>query len=258
MASARDLVRRTRRTLARREFPVVPAHIARLDFEQAPILVGVTSRTEILSRLRPCSKEPWTVRWLEEQLRAGDVLYDVGANIGAYALIAAALHDDVQVVALEPGYANYSALCDNIALNELHDRVVALPVALAERTELQTLHYSDPAPGAAELEVAPTESTHRRPVLAFRLDDLLEQFALRAPTLAKLDVDGAEGGVLRGATRTLERSGLRSLLVEMRRDRVEDVVGVLEHAGFSVLRWIEERDGAPLRYVSYGIFERRG
>src|ERR671932_123659 len=64
-------------------------------------------RGEILSRLRPVAKEPWTVRWLERSLRDGDVLYDVGANVGAYSLIAAAL--GAQVVAIEPAYANYAA-----------------------------------------------------------------------------------------------------------------------------------------------------
>src|SRR2546423_5415633 len=108
--------------------------MGRLDYDGAEILVGVTSRAEILSRLRPCAKEPWTVRWLERNLREGDVLYDVGANIGAYSLIADALGRGARVVAIEPAYANYAALCDNVLLNGRGDRIVPLPVALAEET----------------------------------------------------------------------------------------------------------------------------
>jgi hypothetical protein len=98
------ILRRARRVLTRREYPVVPTHIGRLDYEPAEILVGVTSRAEILSRLRPVAKEPWTVRWLERNIRTDDVLYDIGANVGAYTLIAAALRRrGVRVVAVEPG-----------------------------------------------------------------------------------------------------------------------------------------------------------
>ena len=78
---AARFVRRARRALSRREYPVVPAHIGRLDYDGAELLVGVTSRTELLSRLRPAAKEPWTVSWIERSLRPSDVLWDVGANV---------------------------------------------------------------------------------------------------------------------------------------------------------------------------------
>src|SRR5438105_818190 len=167
-------VRRVRRALARREYPVVPAHIGRLDYDGAEIRVGVTSRAEILSRLRPCAKEPWTVRWIEQNLRDGDVLYDVGANIGAYSLVAAALgREGVQVVAVEPAYANYAALCDNVLLNGRGDVVVPLPLALAGRTGLDALGSREVGAGAAGHGVGGGASAHVQPVLTYRLDDLI-------------------------------------------------------------------------------------
>ena len=235
----------------------MPPHIGRIDYEEAEILVGVTSRAEILSRLRPCAKEPWTVQWLEETLRSGDVLYDIGANVGSYSLIAAALRSGVRVVALEPGYANYAALCDNVLLNRQQDVITPLPVVLAEGTELRTLHYSDVAAGAAEHELRQKENpAYRQPVLAYRLDDLVEQFGLPPPTLVKLDVDGGEAAVLAGATQTLARRELRSVLVEIERARTGDVVPFLDRAGLALRERIDDRDGEALPYVWYGIFER--
>jgi len=252
-----EAVRRARRAVVRREYPIVPAHIGRLDYGGAEILVGVTSRAELLSRLRPASKEPWTVRWLEQTLRAGDVLYDVGANVGSYSLIAAALARDVRVIAIEPGYANYTALCDNVVLNAQQDVVVPLPVVLAERTGLRTLNYSDVAPGAAghDLEEV-NEAAFRQPVLAYRLDELVEQFELPPPNLIKVDVDGGEAAVLAGAEKTLGRAELRSVLLEIDCGRTEDVLPPLEAAGLVLSERIEERDGEPLHGVWYGIFER--
>jgi FkbM family methyltransferase len=238
--------------------PVVPTHVGRIDYEEAEILVGVTSRAEILSRLRPCAKEPWTVQWLQESIRDGDVLYDIGANVGAYSLIAAALGRDARVVAIEPGYANYAALCDNIVLNGRQDAVVPLPVVLAERTELRTLQYTDVAAGAAGHELAHMEgAAYRQPVLAYRLDDLVEQFGLPAPTLVKLDVDGGEAAVLAGAAEVLAREELRSVLIEIERQRADDALPLLDRAGLTLRERIDERGGEPLRHVWYGIFGRR-
>jgi FkbM family methyltransferase len=236
----------------------VPAHLGRLDYEGGEILIGVTSRAEIMSRLRPCAKEPWTVRWIEQTILPGDVFFDVGANVGAYSLIAAARgRGDLRVVAFEPGYANYAALCDNILLNRHEEEVLPLPVVLTERTGLAALSCRDVAAGAAEHTLEPGEgAAYRQPVLAYRLDDLLSQLGLPAPSVLKIDVDGAEASVLAGAPDTLAQRTLRSILVEIDRDRGDEVVRLLEAAGFAVKERIDERDGEPLKRVWYGIFER--
>jgi FkbM family methyltransferase len=253
-----SIVRRVRRALARREFPVVPAHIGRIDYDGAEIRIGITSRAEFMSRLRPVTKEPWTVRWIEHNLRAGDVLYDVGANVGSYSLIAGSQGiDGLRVVAFEPGYANFAALCDNVVLNRLESVVTPLPVVLGEETGLAKLAYRDVVAGAAEHSLDPrSPAAYRQTVLAYRLDDLIEQFDLPRPTLLKLDVDGGEAAVLAGAQRTLALAGLRSALVEIDRERSDQVTPLLEQAGLALSSRVDERNGETLPNVWYGIFER--
>jgi len=254
----RQLLRQARRAVSRREYPVVPAHLARIDYGEAEIVIGITSRAEIMSRLRPSAKEPWTVRWIEESVRPGDVLYDVGANVGSYTLIAAAQPaENLRVVAVEPGYASYAALCDNVALNGFESTVTPLPVVLSDRTGLADLAYRNVEPGAAEHQLQRGASAaYHQPVLSFRLDDLVSKIGLPAPTLLKIDVDGAEVPVLAGAPLTLASTDLRSVLVEVRRDLTNEVVRLLEEAGLAVRARVEERNGQPLHDVWYGIFER--
>jgi FkbM family methyltransferase len=236
----------------------VPAHLARLDYDGAEIVVGVTSRDEITSRLRPRHKEPWTVRWIEQSLRPADVLWDVGANVGAYCLIAARQAVvDVRVVAVEPGYANYAALCDNVVLNGLQGRITPLPVALSERTGLAEFGYRSTEPGAAEHDLAGSRSAvYRQQLLAFRLDDLVAEFGLPSPSLLKVDVDGAEAEVLAGAATSLASPALRSALVEIQRTESEAILPILADAGLVLRERIDARDGERLRDVWYGIFER--
>jgi FkbM family methyltransferase len=232
--------------------------VARLDYPGAPVRVRVHTDRIVHSRLHPNAKEPWTVSWLERNLGAGDVLYDVGANVGAYALIAAAFSRGVaHVVAFEPGYANYSALCDNVLLNGFADSITPLPVVLGETTRLGTFSYSETVAGAALQELdAPGAAVYKQPVLVHALDDLLEWFALPQPTLIKLDVDGAEAAVLRGARRTLERPQLRSLVVEVANEVTDDVTAALDGAGFRLAQRITQRLGEPLPGIWYGVFDR--
>jgi FkbM family methyltransferase len=79
------------------------------------------------------------VRWIEDWIRPDEVLYDIGANVGAYSLVAA-LSPSVRarVVAVEPGYPTFAALSDNVVRNGAQDRVTALGVALGRATTLET------------------------------------------------------------------------------------------------------------------------
>ncbi len=232
--------------------------VAELAYPGARIRIRADTKAIVHSRLRPVAKEPWTVKWIEDNLRDGDVLYDIGANVGAYSLIAAKSGPTgITVVAIEPGYANFASLCENIVLNTLGDVVTALPVVLGEETRLGSLSYQDVSAGAALHAVDTAEaSAYRQPVLVYNLDELIRTFSLPAPTLIKLDVDGSEAAVLAGARETLRRPELRSLVVEVETATTELVMSELEAAGFVRSERIDERYGQPLPGIWYGVFER--
>lgn len=206
-----------------------------LDYPGARIKMVVDSPTA-LGRLGACRKEPETVAWLEATFLPGDVLYDVGANVGAYSFVADTVaRGRGYIYSLEPGFATFAALASNVLLNGAGDRIVALQLALGARTELTTLDYSSLRAGAASHRVGATGSPapgRRQTIPSFRLDDLIQTFGSRPPTHLKIDVDGGELGVLQGAEAALASGSIRSLLVE-----VDDVQG----AGKAVLSFLAER-----------------
>lgn len=73
------------------------------------------------------SKEPETLAWIKD-MQPGEVLYDVGANIGIYTLYAASR--GVQVVAIEPVLENYVRLVQNVELNGFNENLV-IPIYAA-------------------------------------------------------------------------------------------------------------------------------
>lgn len=169
------------------------------------------------------SKEPETLDWIDRYLRDGDTVFDIGANIGSYAIYAALRHPSARVVAFEPEYANLHLLRDNIIDNQLQERVAVYSVALGNRTGITRLHLQDLTPGAAlhtespdALQVTRTQKPviGREGICTFTLDAFCRETGL-SPQGIKLDVDGTEPEVLEGARETLRSATLRSLIMEM-------------------------------------------
>ncbi len=231
----------------------------RLDYRPADIWLHVTTDTERKYRTTACRKEPWTVEWLQHSVQPGDIVYDVGANVGAFTLIAA-VHRGAHVIAFEPGYANYARLCENIQLNHCAGAVIPFPLPLAEDNGLIGLLYRSLESGQSRHSMKrdrwcfgrqSKEGRYEQPMSAIRLDTARVQFGGPAPNHIKLDVDGAELRVLHGATETLSSSGLRTMMTEVADDLWTDVERVLADAGLHLVRKIA-RPGA----ATYALFER--
>jgi FkbM family methyltransferase len=168
------------------------------------------------------TKEPETIAWLNG-LGGEDVLWDIGANVGVFALYAAAARA-VRVLAFEPSAPNFFVLTRNVQLNALSERITPYCLAVAERTELATINLDSADLGAAMSQfgaagVKSPYSLGSAPLIhgmaGVSIDDLIERFGTPRPTAIKIDVDGLEWPILRGGERTLTHTGVRSLMVEL-------------------------------------------
>ena len=214
----------------------------RMDYERHDIYLHVDSLTESETRLHSCAKEPDTVEWIETVMKPGDNFYDIGANVGAYSLIAAkAFNGLVKIFAFEPAFLNFTQLSRNIFLNQCQNIITPLSIALSDKTSLDSFNYHDLIPGgslhtlgeAIDYKGDRFEPVLKQPVLSFKTDDLITQFDLPRPTHIKIDVDGIELSVLRGADQTLSDSTLRSIVVELEAGPDEEqITGFLSQKGF--------------------------
>jgi FkbM family methyltransferase len=212
-----------------------------MDYPDDRILLHVQSDVELRVRLHSLAKEPEMLPWLRKALRPGDVLYDVGANVGAYSLLAAALHRGaVDVVAIEPSATTYAQLCRNIALNPLASRITPLPVALTQQCSLTSFGYSDLTAGAAlhSVGIPMKGNAYVQQVIGMPLDYLIAMYRLPLPNAIKVDVDGAEVGVIRGASATLSSPQLRSVLIELEEgsDSFGEITDLLNKAGLFIVK----------------------
>jgi FkbM family methyltransferase len=201
---------------------------------------------------------------MQTHIKRGDVLFDIGANVGAYSLVAARKPGGgARVYAFEASYANVAALCANIALNNAADDVTPVPVALSGETAMGVFNLRDLDAGSARhgLGAQMPENGQvvlRQPVMTFRLDDLIDRFTLPAPNHIKMDVDGGELDVLAGACRTLSSPSLRSMLVEVAMGSSAAVTQAIERHGLSLASRFTVTNRAGEQAVWYGLFERQG
>ena len=186
-------------------------------------------------------KEPETIRWLES-FDEGDVMWDIGANVGVYTLYAA--NRGIQVVSFEPSASNFALLNKNLELNKLDDRVSAYCVAMHSATELNHFNLGSTEIGDAfnsfgnclDWEGNPYSPTFRQAMVGFRADDFMEQFDVVLPNHIKIDVDGNEDQIVAGAGNLFASPNVKSVLVELdvrREDYCEGVFQALRDAGLS-------------------------
>jgi len=177
----------------------------------------------------------------------GAVVWDVGAHIGYESLCFAALVGEAgNVVAFEPNPANAREWERNIGANPLlAQRMTLKRMALSHRSGEAALRVSEDvvsgrSSGSHLADVMPPEDLAAYAtfgvldVTCVRADDLVESGVASPPTLVKIDVEGAEADVLRGAVSTL-RGHRPVLLLEVHHVRaMHEVDDVLRAVGYSV------------------------
>lgn len=155
--------------------------------------------------------EPDVQRTLNEVLKPGQVVYDVGANIGFFTMLCSRLvGPQGKVYAFEPMPGNAATLRHNIALNGLSN-VVVVEKALSSSSgnaELFISHWSAfhslNVEGAVKKGNLGPGTGERISVETVTLDEFVSQDGVSAPDLIKIDVEGAELVVVQGMLATLK------------------------------------------------------
>lgn len=226
----------------------------KLDYPALPIYLLINSISEYPRRLA-CQKEPWTVQWIEKYIKEGDVFFDVGANVGAYSLMAAVLtKGKAKIYSFEPAFFNYPALCRNITINNCQDSIVPFPFALSKSTHLDYFNYADLKTGSALHTLGEQinyrgekfEAVYRQPIIAYSIDEMIQSFGIPVPNHIKIDVDGTEMDVLTGAEMTLNNPCVISMMLEISERKVttSTIMSFLQPKGWSVAERFD-RPGKP-------------
>jgi FkbM family methyltransferase len=192
------------------------------------------------------TKEPETLEWIDKYAPEGGVLFDIGANVGLYSIYHAVTKGG-RTYSFEPSVFNLKLLVKNINLNNCHDKIRIISNPLTSVNSFADFNLQSTVESGAlssfgvdygqdgkKLNIQTSYST-----LGFSLDFLVENKILEdIPASIKIDVDGIEHLILKGATKVLANPLCRSVLIEVDDSFLEQaskVNALLTDAGFTLL-----------------------
>lgn len=142
-------------------------------------------------------------------LREGDLFIDIGANIGSYTILASG-EVKATTISIEPIPSTFQLLENNISINRMSQRVIALNVGVGRQAG--TLRFTANKDTVNSVAVESDKDTLEVPVRT--LDSIAKD---HAPVLLKIDVEGFETEVCNGGISVLEKTSLKAIIIELNR-----------------------------------------
>ena len=179
------------------------------------------------------TKEEDTIKLIDQYGEKNNIFFDIGANIGVYSLYYAKLYK-AKVFSFEPQYQNNALLEKNIQINKLEKFISVIPNPIYGKNKLDFLYSDqDNLSGSADTTFVKKKNlkSHKKKKrlrLSFTIDFLVENFLIPQPNLIKIDVDGNEHEVIKGAIKTINSSSCKSILVETSNKTNKQIKSILK------------------------------
>lgn len=180
---------------------------------------NITNRSEY-ARHRNLGGEGTIIEDLLLELESDEVVYDIGANVGTYTCFLSERLQPNQVVAFEPHPSNLASLRSNLDLNNTD--AIIIERALSDTNGTSELKIASKYQGEGKHSLAIESDKDSITIELAAGDKLIESGEIPAPTVLKIDVEGAEYQVLQGLEKTLQSDPCRLIYVEAHPELLSD------------------------------------
>lgn len=174
--------------------------------------------------------EPHTIQWVSS-FDNNSIFYDIGSNIGGYSFIAYMANKNLKVYSFEPNFMNFYTQLKTCKENNISN-IFPINIAINNSNKFNYFNYSILGNGGDgsfgdELKNQMINSDYMNPfsphnkisleigVLGLSLDSLVYDFGLDVPNYLKIDVDGNELLVLKGAQKLLNEEKVKEIFIEI-------------------------------------------
>jgi FkbM family methyltransferase len=196
--------------------------------------------------------EPLTTRIISNEVKEGMVCFDIGSNIGYYALLESNLvKENGKIFAFEPSPVNFSAFLSNVELNECKN-IMMFNFAMGKKNEELEFIISRESNWSKirnenDLITSQTEVVN---VPVKTLDSFCEENKIEKIDLVRLDVEGHERKIIEGALTTLRKFHPK-LMVEIHKmylgtHETREILIELKKIGYEIKFYIPRLFDAPI------------
>jgi len=195
------------------------------------------------------TKEPETLDWIDNFKKNKNIIFwDIGSNIGLYSIYSALKHENIMIHSFEPSSSNLRVLSRNISINNLQNKILVNQFPLTDKDKgYQLMMESNFREGEAlhsfgkdlDFEGNKLNIKNNYMIYGFSINYLIKNLNFDPPDYIKIDVDGLEHHILKGADEVLKNENLQSLLIEINDNYVEqlkDIKIIMKKFGFKLVK----------------------
>ena len=230
------------------------------------IFICTENDHEIQRALTFSVKEPDLIKWVQLWSKKDYNLIDVGSNVGIYSLYYASLNLNNTVYSFEPDPSSFNNFLKNISLNNLSN-ISPFLYALSDKSGIARFNYSlfRPGAGAGSLNSEYKFYKARKKISLFNyletrcLDDFFDNELIAGDSILKIDVDGPEFQVLRGAKNGLMSGKIKSICIEINyenEDQLNEITKFLTNLNYFLVgtsEWIDFAEGFYIRNFYFDL-----
>ena len=224
------------------------------DIDKYRILFWASSYKEYMLRAQESYKrEKVTMHWLRTLIGADDIVYDIGANVGAYSLYAGNVvsRGSGQVYAFEPAFSNFFPLSRNIELNSLNEVVIPYSIAFGASTYVTSMYLRSTVRGDSMHGISQPisegnvfEPAFKQGAFVTSLDEFTVNSEVEFPNHIKIDVDGSESEIIAGMRTVMSDDRLKTIMIEiddnLSQGEIERTIGAYGLEEVMVEQWGEK------------------
>ena len=183
-------------------------------------------------------RERYSTNYMKEIIRRHDVIIDIGANSGYYALLESRLAHKGKVYAIEPVPKNVWLLNQNIELNGCRN-ISVHRFAIGDRNGRGEMYLYDKGNLCSFKKNIQNKPTGKIAVPIMTLDSFVEKYVSGYPTLIRMDVEGYEYQIIKGMSNILKSNKPMILFIElhpfmMSKEDMNNLIETLKQNNFRV------------------------
>ena len=193
------------------------------------------------------SKEPETLEWIDSFKKKKFIFWDIGSNIGLYSIYNSLKNKNSITIAFEPSTSNLRVLTRNISINNLEKKIKLFPIPLTnKKNSFLIMNEKDFVEGGAlnsfgekfNFEGKKFHGKMKYQTFGTTIDFLIDKKILEIPDYIKIDVDGIEHLILKGAAKYLKNKKIKSLSIEINENfktQYKNLLFIMKKNGFRIL-----------------------
>ena len=159
-------------------------------------------------------REFFTTDFFKKFINKDDIVIDIGANIGYYALLEARMASQGKVYALEPDPKNNKLLNSNVDLNN-YENIKIFPYAVGNKNGKEKIYIGNKSNWSSFTKNPNYKITNEAEVPIIKLDSFIDKYLKKNPKFIRMDVEGYELNILKSMSELLESNSPLKLQIEI-------------------------------------------